>query len=237
MDAQIKAVSLTRDTVLRLKWMAEQEVEYGGRITQDGTICLDQNGHAGTEAARRNFIPIKSRHTNGLRFHTHPLAHTSFSENDIMAFCEEYVLRIDHQPAMIMADRSCVHVLCLPKQFLRLTHRCKPVIHGETKTAATSFRRRAVSTRSHKQTSKDDDANLDRLHDTECMKFARKLHATATNIFNRVDAKDVPRREKVVMYNEELRKHGINVQVFPYSLLMDHTKDGLTPFVISTACH
>lgn len=237
MEDQIKAISFTRDTVERLKRMAGDDVEHGGRILEDGTICMDTNGHAGTDAARRNFTPSKTRHTRGLRFHTHPLAHTSFSENDILAFCEEYVLRNDHQPAMIMADRSCVHVLCLPERFLRLTRHCKPIIHGEAARTSTSFRQRAAVGTSRKRTTEEDDANLQRLQDTKCMKIARELHATAGKIFNHVDKQEIRRRAKVVMYNEELRKHGINVQIFPYRMLLEHTEDGRKPFVISTACH
>lgn len=203
----------------KLESLAHLNVEHGGRILMNGTIVEDKNAHAGTGKAARRFRPTASRHTPGIRFHTHPLVHIPQSPADVQAYAEEVVMRSDLLPATLVADRSGLYIMCLPQKFI---------------TAAQRFKKKYPDGFSN------DEMCLTVFYGHQSGKLAKEYRKKAEEAFSIADSPSIKHREgKQRRYISELRERGIPVYYYSYKSLRERAGcNGLIvkPIKLPMAC-
>ena len=203
------------NTVRKLQQLAAKKEEQGGRILLGGTIVMDTNAHAGKAKSARRFRPVASRHTPGVRFHTHPLDHIPPSPADTQAMSEEMAMRKDLLPASIIACRKGIYVMCLPREVVSLVQAFKDRYHKGFK---------------------NDSECLTALYNDVAGLSIRRHRRAADSAFDVADSSGGDRQTKQKRYIKELRLRGIAVAFYSYDTIVPGACHADTPVCLPMAC-
>mgnify|MGYP000501225161 CR=1 FL=1 len=203
------------DTVRKLRRLAGEREEQGGRILLGGTVVMDTNAHAGKVKSTRRFRPVASRHTPGVRFHTHPLDHIPPSPADTQAISEEMAMRKDLLPASIVACRKGLYVMCLPREVVRLVRAFKE---------------------GHPYGFESDSACLEALYKHTAGLAIRRYRRAADRAFDIANSAGGNRQTKQQRYIKELRLRGVAVAFYEYKSVVPTACHTETPVCLPMAC-
>ena len=193
-----------KHVVAKLKTLAQNSFETGGRIACDGSgdIALDYNAWGDSVHSATRFLPDKTLHGPGIRFHTHPFEFSPPSGSDITASVEECVMRDHVVPWLFIADRTGIHIGQLPHD----------IVAGIQSILATIPCKKEP----------DDDSRLEKLQSSPLFKRVVTMQRGATALYTSL-AKSIgsvgKNKEKLARtYTARLHKlYGLSIVFFPYS--------------------